>query len=178
MPTPPAATCLFGITIPPVGGDTIFVDQHKALDDMPAELRERLSGKIGKHSARQAYSNNGQYAADNYDGAMTIRTSDEANAVQGHPLIRDHPETGRQGIFGGSYVFGLQSTPDDQASALLGDLNSWLDRPEFHYRHVWQANMLIMWDNRSVLHKATGGYEGHARLLHRLTVADDADYYL
>ena len=178
MPTPPAATCLFGITIPPVGGDTIFVNEHKALDEMPANLRDRLNGKIGKHSARQAYSNDGQYAAGNFDGAMTIKTSDEAKAIHGHPLIRNHPETGRPGVFGGSYVFGLQSTPDDEANALLADLNAWLDRPEFQYRHVWQANMLIMWDNRSVLHKATGGYEGHARLLHRLTVADNADYYL
>jgi taurine dioxygenase len=35
--------------------------------------------------------------------------------------------------------------------------------------------MLIMWDNRSVLHRATGGYEGHERLLHRTTVADQTN---
>ena len=34
---PPAGTCLFSITIPPVGGDTSFVNQHKALAQMPDE---------------------------------------------------------------------------------------------------------------------------------------------
>ena len=31
--------------------------------------------------------------------------------------------------------------------------------------------MLILWDNRALLHKATGGYEGHRRELHRTTIA-------
>ena len=32
--------------------------------------------------------------------------------------------------------------------------------------------MLLMWDNRCVVHAATGGYQGHARLLHRITLAE------
>lgn len=43
-------------------------------------------------------------------------------------------------------------------------------RDEFIYRHVWEPQMLVMWDNRSVLHRATGGYEGYDRLLHRTTI--------
>ena len=38
--------------------------------------------------------------------------------------------------------------------------------------HRWQAGMLVMWDNRSVLHAATGGYDGYDRLLHRTTISD------
>ena len=49
--TPPAGTCLFGITIPPKGGDTMFANQYKALDEMPDALRERLAGKKAIHSA-------------------------------------------------------------------------------------------------------------------------------
>ena len=44
----------------------------------------------------------------------------------------------------------------------------------FIYRHHWQKNMLVMWDNRCVLHRATGGYDGYDRLLHRTTIGYNA----
>ncbi|MCH2456968.1 MAG: TauD/TfdA family dioxygenase, partial [Henriciella sp.] len=47
-------------------------------------------------------------------------------------------------------------------------------RPEFQYRHKWSAGTLLMWDNRSCLHMATGGYQGHDRLLHRTTIGSRA----
>ncbi|MBT5686281.1 MAG: TauD/TfdA family dioxygenase, partial [Gammaproteobacteria bacterium] len=52
------------------------------------------------------------------------------------------------------------------------EVYSWQTRDEFVYRHHWQENMLVMWDNRSVLHKANGGYDGYDRLLHRTTIAE------
>jgi len=60
---------------------------------------------------------------------------------------------------------------DAEAVPLLTALYQWQGREEFQYRHQWAPNMLVMWDNRSVLHKATGGYDGHDRLLHRTTIA-------
>ena len=59
----------------------------------------------------------------------------------------------------------------EDALPLLQELYVWQSRDEFVYRHKWEPDMLIMWDNRSVLHCATGGYEGHDRLLHRTTIA-------
>lgn len=174
---PPAATCLYGITIPPVGGDTWFNNQHMALEAMPAELRDRLEGKMAIHSARAAYAPDGMYGEEDVstDRSMDIRPSDDANATQLHPLIRPHPETGRLGIYGClGYIVGIEGMPDDEALGLLLELHEWQTRPEFQYHHKWQENMLVMWDNRSVLHKATGGYEGFDRLLHRTTVADRA----
>jgi taurine dioxygenase len=53
----------------------------------------------------------------------------------------------------------------------LQELHQYQGSPQFVYRHKWQANMLVMWDNRSVLHKATGGYDGYDRLLHRTTIS-------
>ena len=64
----------------------------------------------------------------------------------------------------------------DEALDLLMELHEWQTRPEFVYEHKWQPNMLVMWDNRSVLHRATGGYEGHDRLLHRTTIGERRDH--
>lgn len=172
--TPPAGTCLFGITIPPAGGDTLFSNQHLALEKMPDGLRRRLEGKMAIHSARAPYAKNGVYGeADRQSRSMDIRPSDDALAERTHPIIRAHPETGREGIFGcAGYITGFADMDPAESTALLGELYQWQTRPEFQYRHKWRRNMLVMWDNRSVLHMATGGYDGHARLLHRTTIGE------
>ena len=169
--TPPAGTCLYGITIPPVGGDTLFTNQHKALAEMPDELREKLEGRMAIHSARNGYSAKGLYGENDAGRSMDIRSSDDAMATQRHPIIRKHPETGEEGLFGcAGYIIGIEGMNDDDARDLLTELYRWQTRPEFQYRHKWSPDMLVMWDNRSCLHMATGGYQGHDRLLHRTTI--------
>ncbi|QJB68198.1 TauD/TfdA dioxygenase family protein [Parasphingorhabdus halotolerans] len=169
---PPAGTCLMGITIPPVGGDTLFANQHAALDAMPPEMRAKYQGLTAIHSAQLAYAPDGAYGDKDEGRSMAIRPNESARKTQFHPLIRAHPETGRLGIFSCmGYIIGFEGMAQEDALPLLQQLYAWQSREEFIYRHKWQPNMLIMWDNRSVLHCATGGYEGHDRLLHRTTIA-------
>lgn len=172
---PPDGTCLYGITIPLRGGDTLYANQHAALDAMPAGLRDRLDGKIAIHSARAGYAPSKYGEADRRPPAtMAYRQSEGSMATQLHPIIRFHPETGRPGLFGClGYIIGLvgvDGRPVDGAGDLLVELYNWQTREEFWYRHEWELNMLVMWDNRSVLHQATGGHEGFDRLLHRTTI--------
>ncbi len=169
---PPAGTCLYGITIPPVGGDTLFANQHAALDAMPAEMRAKLEGKMAIHSAVKAYAPDGQYGARDKGRSMDIRPSADARKTQLHPLIRKHPETGREGLFSCfGYIIGIEGMSEEESTPLLLQLYQWQSREAFQYRHKWQPDMLLMWDNRSVLHAATGGYAGHDRMLHRTTIA-------
>ena len=171
---PPAGTCLYGLTIPPVGGDTLFSNQHAALDAMPAALRVP-SGRPHSDPFRQARLRPGRclrrtrhrQALHGYPPVAARPT-----AAQLHPLIRRHPETGREGLFGCfGYIIGIEGMPDTEAVPLLTELYQWQGREEFQYRHKWRPNMLVMWDNRSVLHAATGGYDGYDRVLHRTTIA-------
>lgn len=170
---PPAGTCLNAVVVPPHGGDTLFANQHVALDSMPTELRSRLDGLMAIHSARGGYAPAGLYgeADQKGDRSMDIRPSSRALATQEHPVVRAHPETGRRGIFGcAGYIIGFAGLDDAESSALLMELHQWQTRDEFVYRHHWEPGMLVIWDNRSVLHRATGGYEGFDRLLHRTTI--------
>jgi len=171
---PPIGTCLYSITIPPVGGDTGFINQHKALAEMPDELRSRLEGKIGLHSAAVAYAPDGTYGVKeaNSDRSMKILYSEEARNVQTHPLIADHPESGKPTLFGCfGYIMGIEGMEQEEAHALLLEMYQWQCREEFQYTHKWSENMLVIWDNRSVLHKANSGYDGYARELHRTTIS-------
>ncbi|MCG2842125.1 TauD/TfdA family dioxygenase [Sandaracinobacter sp. RS1-74] len=170
---PPAGTCLYGLTIPPTGGDTLFANQHLALEVMPDRLRKRIEGLQAIHSARAAYAPDGLYGThDAADRSMTIRPSAEALETQLHHFVRAHPETRRLGLFGClGYIIGFEGMAAAEAWPLLQELYEWQGQEAFRYRHRWQPGMLVMWDNRSLLHAATGGYEGHDRLLHRTTIA-------
>ena len=68
--SPPSGTCLYGITIPPIGGDTLFTNQHKALKEMPDHLREKLEGKMAVHSARNGYGKAGLYGEKDLGRSM------------------------------------------------------------------------------------------------------------
>ena len=172
--TTPAGTCLFGKVIPNQGGDTFFANQHLALEKMPSSLRKKLEGKNAIHSALIPYSPGGGYGDKDRElgRSMDIRASDEAFSKQLHPIIKEHPETKREGIYGTiGYTIGIDGMDNQDAMKLLMELSAWQCQEEFIYKHKWKKDMLIMWDNRSVLHRATGGYEGQERLLHRTTIA-------
>ena len=79
---PPAGTCLYGIEIPPVGGDTLFANQHLAWEQMPDDLRTRVEGLVAIHSAKLPYAPKGVYGDnDAKDRSMTIVPSDAAEAM-------------------------------------------------------------------------------------------------
>jgi taurine dioxygenase len=173
LPTPPAGTLLYGIEIPPVGGDTLFANQYAAYDALSDAMKERLDGLMGVHSARRGYAKAGAYGDKDTGRSMTIVSSDDALATQLHPLVRVHPETGRKAIFCSmGYTIAVDGLNTDESNALLMELYQHCGRAEFVYRHRWTPGMLTLWDNRCLLHAATGGYDGHRRLLHRITVAE------
>ena len=171
---PPIGTCLYSLVIPPVGGDTSFANQQLAVATMPSDLRARLDGKIALHSAAAAYGPDGTYGEKDQgsDRTMEILFSESALETERHAIINVHPENGEETLFStAGYICAIEGMPQDQAQQLIVDLYAWQTRKEFQYTHKWQSHMFVMWDNRSVLHKANGGYDGYARDLHRTTIA-------
>ena len=172
LEVPPAGTCLAAVTIPPIGGDTLFADQIAAFAALPEERKDYLRSLMAIHSAKAAYSPDGTYGKRDEGRSMAITFNDSANAMCPHPLIQPHPETGEEAIYSTlGYIIGIEGMDDAEAFSLLAELAQWQTRDEFVYAHKWQPGMVVMWDNRSVLHKATGGYDGHRRELHRTTIA-------
>lgn len=171
---PPAATLLHGRVIPPVGGDTLFANQYAAYDALADDLKAKIDGKSAWHSAARGYAPDGMYG-DNDQAAgrsMTIRPSVEARKKRLQPMVRPHPETGRKALFvNPGYTIGIDGMDEEEGWSLLVTLFQHQTSDPFVYRHQWSPDMLTMWDNRCLLHRATGGYEGHQRVLHRTTVA-------
>jgi taurine dioxygenase len=169
---PPSGTCLNAIEVPPVGGDTLFANQHLAWEALSPAQQARYTDLIAIHSAKLPYAPDGTYGAKDKGRSMDIRPSEAAFATQTHPLVPVHPETGRRGFYSTlGYIIGIEGMAQDQAIALLMELQAWQGDDRFVFAQKWEPGMLVMWDNRSVLHKATGGYEGYRRELHRTTIA-------
>jgi len=175
MEVPPAGTALYGITIPPEGGDTLFADQVAAYQQLPDKLRDRIDGLVAIHSAELGYAPDGVYgdSEENRGRSMRIRPSEKAREKREHPLVITHRETGEKALFSSlAYIQGFVGVGQEEAAELLVEIYNHQSKDEFVYRHKWEKDMLVMWDNRSVLHSATGGYDGYDRLLHRTTIAD------
>lgn len=175
LEVPPAGTCLFGITIPPSGGNTLFADQVAAYERLPDSLRDKADALTAIHSAELGYAPDGAYGEDDQEGgrSMKILPSEKAREKRTHPYVRTHHETGRKALYSSAaYIQGFEGLEKAESDALLIEFYGLQVQEELIYSHKWAKDMLVMWDNRSLLHAATGGYDGHDRLLHRTTIAD------
>lgn len=174
QPEPPAATLLRSQVVPPVGGDTLFADCTRAYEALTPAMQAMLAPLRAIHSAGRAYGTQGVFARETEKRTMEIIVSEDADKTLTHPLVRTHPVTGRKALFVSPvYTVGIEGFAPKEAHAILGFLFAHMTQDEFVYRHHWDADMLLMWDNRCTVHFAEGGYDGHLRVMHRTTVAGD-----
>jgi len=170
---PPAATFLLSKIIPPIGGDTLFANTQIAYEDLDAEMKSKIDNLKVVHSAKLPYADDGFYATEKEQRSMNIITSKEAKKEQIHPLVKVHPETQKKGLFiNPVYTSHICGFNEEESFLLLSKLYEHMTQEKYIYRHKWNENMLLMWDNRTVMHMAEGGYDGYDRLLHRITIAN------
>ena len=177
MAIPPAGTILYGITIPPHGGNTLFADQVAAYENLPNHLRDKAEQLTAIHSAQRGYAPGGAYDEEDQQSgrSMNIIASDRAFETYKHPFVRTHRETGQKALFSSiAYIIGFEGLSDEESTTLAMEFYTYQSTQDVIYAHPWQKDMLVMWDNRSLLHAASGGYDGYDRLLHRTTIADTA----
>jgi taurine dioxygenase len=169
---PPSATFLHSKVIPPVGGDTLFANTQKAYEDLDDETKNKIKDLTVIHSAELPYADDGFYATETEERSMKILPSKKAKEIQSHPLVKIHPETNKECLFiNPVYTSYIENMPKEDSFLLLSFLYEHMTQEKYIYRHKWSEDMLVMWDNRTVIHQAEGGYDGHDRLLHRITIS-------
>ena len=172
--SPPSATMLHSKIVPPFGGDTLFTNSALAYDDLSADLKAKVEDLNGIHSAKLPYADDGFYALEGKERTMKIKSSRSANKQHLHPVVRQHKDTKRKSLFVNPvYTVGIEGMTDMEAYTFLSEIFEHMTQDKYIYRHQWDADMLIMWDNRSVMHMAEGGYDGYERLMHRITIAGE-----
>ncbi len=167
---PPFASILYARAVPVTGGDTLWASMYAAYDALPSGMKEQLADLSAVHdmgSFRNEY-----LARENGVQALNEAMAKVGSAV--HPMVRNHPVTGRGFLFVNqsftTHVVGMSS---HDSHRLLRYLFDHINQPEFQCRLRWQANSLVMWDNRVTQHYAVADYMPHYRLMHRVTVIDD-----
>ena len=169
--TPPSATLLHSKIVPPQGGDTLFANTQLAYEDLDQETKDKIENLEVIHSAGLPYADDGFYATEKVDRAMDILPSKKAKETQLHPLVNTHAETKKKCLFiNPVYTVAIDNYSEEESFLLLSSLYEHMTQDKYVYRHKWSKDMLLMWDNRTVVHAADGGYDGYERLMHRITV--------
>ncbi len=173
-PTPSLGSMLHAQELPSEGGDTLFANQHRAWDALPARLKAAVEGRRAEHWYLCKYA---QLQARNpWRPNLTQEQIDSVKPVA-HPIVRTHPETGRKGLFVSEhFTTRILDLPDDESRALLAELFTHSTQPELVYRHAWQAGDMVFWDNRSLMHLAAGTPDHLRRRLNRTTIEGDAPF--
>lgn len=159
---PPAASILYAVETPEEGGDTHFCNMIAALAALPPALREQVGSVRLKHDA--AHDSVGRLRRGHHHAASPLEAP---GAV--HPVVRPHPENGTEALFLGrrqdAYVEGLQLA---ESEAFLDEVWRYVALPDAIWTQQWQVGDLLIWDNRSVMHRRAA-FDPNARRLMRRT---------
>jgi len=165
---PPMGSCLYAVEIPPEGGNTEFLNMYEAYDTLPADLKRRAHTLHCVHDA--SHNSAGELRKGYVDNADPSKT---VGAV--HPLVREHPVTGRPCLFLGrrrnAHLVGM---PVPESEALLDEFWAHATQRRFVWTQVWQLGDIVMWDNRCTMHRRDAFDASSRRLMYRTQIAGDA----
>ncbi|WP_060518131.1 TauD/TfdA family dioxygenase [Pseudomonas sp. NBRC 111134] len=171
---PSLGSMLHAQELPSEGGDTLFADMHKAWDAVPGALRKIVEGRSAAHSYTA------RYGETKFEGNWRpTLTAEQLAQVQEviHPVVRTHPENGRKALFvSEGFTTRIIGLPDDESRDVLQQLYALSVLEQNTYRHQWQPHDLVFWDNRSLIHLATGCPAHLRRKLYRTTIQGDAPF--
>jgi taurine dioxygenase len=166
------ATMMYSEIVPPpgLGGETQFADMYSAYDGLPAATKAKIEGRRAVHNLD--FSRRRRHGED----FLTDKQKAEVPPVA-HPIVRTHPETGRKTIFLGDHAEWIEGMDYDEGRALIEEINAAITPTASVYSHTWSPRQCIVWDNRCLLHRATGFDEAkQKRVMRRCTINGDKPY--
>ena len=168
--TPPMASALYSLEIPPVGGETGFCNMYKAWETLPQDLRQRISGRMCVHDSS---TNSVGGLRGGHEAVTDVTKTPGAR----HPMVITHPVTKRECLFLGrrrnAYIVGL---PINESEELLDAVWAHTTKKELSWYQEWQVGDLILWDNRCVMHRRDDFDPNSRRIMQRTQIAGSKPY--
>lgn len=148
---------LRAVNLPPVGGDTIWVDAAKVYRDLPEDIKARLEGL---HSI--------------VDFRASLARAGHDYPLVAHPIVRTHRETGEKILW---VDFGkhpqIVGLPEAENRELLGLILDRYRKSEYQVRFHWRPGSIAFWDNRATVHRAVHDYGDFPRKLERVLIDEE-----
>jgi taurine dioxygenase len=164
---PPMGSMLYLTEVPATGGDTLFASMYSAYEALSDSMQHFLAGLTATHDG-----------ARNYAGRRTDPKREAEYPSAEHPVVRTHPETGRNALFVNPlFTTRIVQLRKLESDSLLRMLFRHIENPEFQCRFRWKRNSLAFWDNRCTQHLALWDYYPQRRYGHRVTIAGDRPFY-
>ncbi len=166
VPQPPDASMLYALEIPPAGGDTWFCSMKAALARMPRQLVERIKNLDIKHDG--TYDSGGHLRK-----GMAPSADPRASLGTPHPIVIEHPVSGERALYLGrrrnAYIMGMAVADSER---LLDEIWSYVDAAV--YAHRWALGDLVLWDNRTTMHRRDAFDPKARRVMHRTQIKGSA----
>jgi alpha-ketoglutarate-dependent 2,4-dichlorophenoxyacetate dioxygenase len=153
-------------TVVDAGGNTEFADMRRAYEALDSATKAEIEDLVCEHSL--IYSR----------GTLGFTELSEEEKRMFKPvrqrLVRRHPVTGRKSLYLSSHIGTIIGWPMPEARALIRDLTEHATQPRFTYAHEWRQYDLVVWDNRTTMHRVRRFDETQVRDMRRTTVAGDS----
>ena len=170
LPEPSMGSVFRCLECPAEGGQTAFISMFNAFDALPEERKRWLSGRSVIFDYVWDYERR-------YTGLRDPLTEEQKRAVPPleQPCIRVHPENGRPALYvSPTWVRRFSDMSDEESRPILDELMAFACDDRFAYYHQWQVGDVLVWDNRSSMHRVCEyDADNTRRLMHRTTIKGD-----
>lgn len=165
---PARGSILLARECPPTGGDTRFLSVAAAYEAMSDGLKQTLAGLRAHHTNEHVF---GAESLATRDMGDRLGNAEKVGATD-HPVVVAHPTTGAPLLYVNmGFTTHFVGWTREESKPLLDYLLGLLLRDEYSYQFSWEPGSIAMWDNRSTWHWALNDYQGHRRLMHRITIS-------
>jgi alpha-ketoglutarate-dependent 2,4-dichlorophenoxyacetate dioxygenase len=163
---PAKYSLLSGRIVVEEGGNTEFADMRGAYDALDAKTKTEIEDLVCEHSLIYSRGTLGFTELSDNEKKMFTPVRQK--------LVRTHPVTGRKSLYLSSHAGTIIGWPVPEARAFLRDLTEHATQPRFTYAHKWRQYDLVMWDNRTTMHRVRRFDETKVRDMRRTTVAGES----
>jgi taurine dioxygenase len=167
---PPMASMLQAVTLPPLGGDTLFISMYAAWERLSPVLQNAVEGLEALHDGVPDFT---RYLLDpgtpNGPERLEKMRAEKPGFV--HPLVVRHPESRRKALFvNRAFTQQIIGLPEIESRHLLNLLCEHCEQATHQVRWHWNQGDIAFWDNRCTMHYAAMDYGDHERVMHRVTL--------